>query len=101
MGPLVVFMADTGARPAEVVAVEHRHVYGALVEFAGHEDGARVAVGAHDSPRHGGCRGDAARPRDAPRLPRRRASHLVGLLLAGGVAAGAEAAGLEYRAPYN
>jgi site-specific recombinase XerD len=36
-GPLVIFMADTGARPAEAVAVEHRHVHGARVELPGHK----------------------------------------------------------------
>ena len=34
-GPLVVFMVDTGARPAEAVAVEHRHVHGSAVELPG------------------------------------------------------------------
>ena len=28
-GPIVVFMADTGARPGEAVALEHRHVHAA------------------------------------------------------------------------
>jgi integrase len=42
-GPLIVFMADTGARPAEAVAVEWRHVDldAATVELPGHKtDGA-------------------------------------------------------------
>jgi integrase len=34
-GPLVVFMADSGARPAEAIAVEHRHVTGSSVELPG------------------------------------------------------------------
>jgi integrase len=34
-GPLVVFMADTGARPAEAVGLEHRHVHEATVELPG------------------------------------------------------------------
>jgi len=36
-GPLVLFMADTGARPAEAVAVEHRNVHGGTVELPGHK----------------------------------------------------------------
>ncbi len=32
-----MFMADTGARPAEAVAVEHRNVHGAAVELPGHK----------------------------------------------------------------
>jgi integrase len=44
-GPLVVFMADTGARPGEAVALEHRHVSGAVVELPGTKtDGAWRAV---------------------------------------------------------
>ena len=34
-GPLVTFMADTGARPAEAIAVEHRHVSPGAVELPG------------------------------------------------------------------
>src|SRR5437764_12357825 len=34
-GPLVVFMADTGARPQEALRVEPRHVDGAIVELPG------------------------------------------------------------------
>jgi integrase len=34
-GPLVIFMADSGARPAEALAVEHRHVDGRAVELPG------------------------------------------------------------------
>lgn len=34
-GPLVLFMADTGARPGEAVALEHRHVHGSTVELPG------------------------------------------------------------------
>jgi integrase len=33
--PLVVFLADTGARPGEAVAVEHRHVHPPTVELPG------------------------------------------------------------------
>jgi integrase len=33
--PLVVFMADTGARPAEAVGLEQRHVDGSVVELPG------------------------------------------------------------------
>lgn len=36
-GPMVVFMADTGARPAEVRGLEHRHVDGSVVELPGHK----------------------------------------------------------------
>jgi integrase len=34
-GSLVIFMADSGARPGEAVALEHRHVDGAVVELPG------------------------------------------------------------------
>ncbi len=34
-GALVVFLADTGARPAEALALEHRHLDGAMVELPG------------------------------------------------------------------
>ena len=34
-GPLVMFMADTGARPAEAVALELRNVDGSVVELPG------------------------------------------------------------------
>lgn len=44
-GPLVVFMADTGARPAEVCALEHRHVDGERVYLPGTKtDGSRRVV---------------------------------------------------------
>jgi len=33
--PLVLFMADTGARPAEAAGLEHRHVDGSVVELPG------------------------------------------------------------------
>lgn len=33
--PLVVFLADTGARPAEAVNVEHKHLHGSTVELPG------------------------------------------------------------------
>jgi hypothetical protein len=33
--PLVVFMADSGARPVEAISVEHRHVDGAAVLLPG------------------------------------------------------------------
>jgi integrase len=33
--PLIIFMADTGARPAEAVSIEHRHVDGGVVELPG------------------------------------------------------------------
>jgi integrase len=32
-GPMVLFMADTGARPAEAARLEHRHVDGNVVEL--------------------------------------------------------------------
>jgi integrase len=34
-GPLIMFMADTGARPGEAISLEHRHVHGAHVELPG------------------------------------------------------------------
>lgn len=34
-GPMVLFMADTGARPAEAVRLEHRNVDGSVVELPG------------------------------------------------------------------
>jgi integrase len=34
-GPLVIFMADTGARPAEAIRLEHRHVHPPTVELPG------------------------------------------------------------------
>jgi integrase len=34
-GPLVVFMADTGARPGEAIRLEHRHVHPPTVELPG------------------------------------------------------------------
>jgi integrase len=34
-GPLIVFMADTGARPGEAIRLEHRHVHGSRVELPG------------------------------------------------------------------
>jgi integrase len=34
-GPLVTFMADSGARPAEAVNLQHRHVDGRVVELPG------------------------------------------------------------------
>jgi hypothetical protein len=34
-GPLVIFMADTGARPAEALRLEHRHVHPPTVELPG------------------------------------------------------------------
>ena len=33
--PIVMFMADTGARPGEVQGVEHTHVHGSVVELPG------------------------------------------------------------------
>jgi len=33
--PLVVFMADSGARPGEAIRLKHRHVHGATVELPG------------------------------------------------------------------
>jgi len=71
-GPLVVFMADTGARPAEAVAVEWRHVdlEARTVELPGSKNGARLAHRAPDAPRR---RRDPLRPAvvdDSPRVPR-------------------------------
>jgi integrase len=34
-GPMILFMADTGARPAEAVRLEHKHVDGTVVELPG------------------------------------------------------------------
>jgi integrase len=34
-GALVIFLADSGARPAEALSVEHRHLDGATVELPG------------------------------------------------------------------
>jgi len=34
-GPLIIFMADTGARPGEAIRLEHRHVHGSRVELPG------------------------------------------------------------------
>lgn len=81
-GPLVIFMADTGARPCEAVAVERKHIDGSVVELPGRKtEGAWRTV-------HMTIRGVAAvesvppSDLDSPRLSHRRASDLMGLLLA-------------------
>jgi integrase len=49
-GPLIIFAVDSGARPGELVALEHRHVDGDRVYLPGEKtDGARRVV--HLTPR--------------------------------------------------
>jgi integrase len=102
-GPLVIFMADTGARPAEAVAVEWRHVDVAAgtVELPGVKtDLAWRTV--HLTSR--GRSAIAAMPRA---ITTRHVFHVDGRPISWGYffrevwKAALEAAGLEYRAPYN
>lgn len=102
-GPLVVFMADTGARPSEAIAVEWRHVDldAATVELPGVKtDLAWRTV-------HLTKRGVAA-IRAVPRtLTTRRVFNVEGRPISWPYfwrevwKAALDAAGLEYRPPYN
>jgi integrase len=102
-GPLVVFMADSGARPAEALRVEWRHVdLGAgTVELPG----AKTELAWRTV--HLTSRGVAA-IRSVPRaLQTRRVFNVDGRPISWPYSyreiwrAALEAAGLEYRAPYN
>jgi integrase len=100
-GPLVVFMADSGARPAEALAVEHRHVDGSVVELPGTktEQAWRTV---HLTSR--GVDSIASIPRA---LATRRVFHVDGRPISWTYFArevwrpALGAAGLPYRAPYN
>jgi integrase len=102
-GPLVVFMADTGARPAEAIAVEWRHVDldAATVELPGFKtDRAWRTV-------HMTSRGVEA-IREMPRaIGTRRVFHVDGRPISWVYfwrevwTPALNAAGLEHRAPYN
>jgi len=100
-GPLVIFMADTGARPAEAVAVEHRHVDGATVELPGTKTEAAWRTV------HLTSRGRAAIESMPRALKTRRVFHIDGRPISWVYfwrevwKPALEAAGLEYRAPYN
>ena len=103
-GPLVLFMADTGARPAEAVAVEWRHVDldAATVELPGFKtDLAWRTV-------HLTSRGVDAVRRAMPRaLKTRRVFHIDGRPISWVYfwrevwTPALKTAGLEHRAPYN
>jgi integrase len=88
-GPVVLFMADTGARPSEAVSVEHRHVDGGVVELPGTKtEQSWRAV--HMTRR--GIESVSAIPR-ALHTRNVFQADLVGLLLAQGLAARARAGG--------
>jgi len=102
-GPLVVFMADTGARPAEAVAVEWRHVdlEARTVELPGSKT--ELAWRTVHLTRRGV---DAIR--SVPRsLTTRRVFHVDGRPISWAYfyrevwTPALETAGLEHRAPYN
>jgi integrase len=100
-GPLVLFMADTGARPKEAVNVEHRHVDGDVVELPGTktEQSWRTV---HMTGR--GADAVASMPRA---LQTRRVFHIDGRPISWVYfwrevwRPALELAGLEYRRPYN
>jgi integrase len=99
--PLVTFMADTGARPAEAIAVEHRHLSGAAVELPGRKTTLAWRT-VHMTGR--GCNAVAAVPRA---LNTRCVFHVDGRPISWVYfrrevwAPALEAAGLEHRPPYN
>jgi integrase len=100
-GPLVIFMADTGPRPAEAVAVEHRHVSGSTVEIPGTKtDGAWRTV-------HMTRRGQAAVAAMPRSISTRRVFHIDGRPISWTYFRrevwhpALEAAGLKQRQPYN
>jgi integrase len=99
-GPLVIFMADTGARPAEAVAVEHRNVHGSTVELPGHKT-ARAWRSVHMTER--GVDAVAAVPRA---IATRKVFHVDGRPISWDYfrrevwAPALETASLDARAPY-
>jgi integrase len=99
-GPLVIFMADTGARPAEAVMLEHRHVDGNVVELPGVK-----TVGAWRTV-HMTRRGVEAIQSVPRALNTRRVFHIDGRPISWPYFyrevwhTALELAGLEYRAPY-
>jgi integrase len=94
-------MADTGARPSEAVAVEHRHVHGATVELPG-----RKTILAWRTV-HMTSRGVAAVESVPRALTTRRVFHIDGRPISWVYfwrevwKPALHAAGLEYRPPYN
>jgi integrase len=102
VAPLVIFMADTGARPAEAVAVEWRHVdlEARTVELPGSKT--NLAWRTVHLTRRGLRRSARCRLAHEPqRLSDRRALDVLGVLLPRRVVPALEAAGLEHRAPHN
>jgi integrase len=100
-GPLVIFMADTGARPAEAVGLEHRHVDGSVVELPGSKtEHAWRTV-------HMTERGVAAIARMPRALQTRRVFHIDGRAISWVYfwreiwRPALDLAGLAYRPPYN
>lgn len=97
----MVFLADTGARPAEAIGVEHRHVSGATVELPGHKTASAWRT-VHLTSR--GTAAIAAMPRA---ISTRRVFHIDGRPISWPYFAGQvwrpalELAGLPHRAPYN
>lgn len=100
-GPLVLFMADTGARPGEAVALERRHVDGSVVELPGSKtEHAWRTV-------HMTERGVAAVESMPTALQTRNVFHIEGRPISWVYfwrevwRPALELAGLPYRAPYN
>ena len=100
-GALVVFMADTGARPAEVLGVEHRHIDGVAVELPGKKSDAAWRT-VHMTPR-----GVEAVERVPRSILTRRVFHIDERPISWPYFSrevwrpALDAAGLEYRCPYN
>jgi integrase len=100
-GPLVIFMADTGARPAEAIAVEHRHVSKSAVELPGRKTTLAWRTV------HMTSRGHAAVTAVPRALATRCVFHVDGRPISWVYfrrevwAPALEAAGLEPRPPYN
>jgi integrase len=94
-------MADTGARPAEAVAVEHRHVHAGTVELPG----AKTELAWRTV--HMTSRGQAAVAGISRSISTRRVFHVEGRPISWVYfwrevwRPAVEAVGLEYRAPYN
>ena len=96
-GAMILFMADSGARPGEAVMLEWRHVDldAGTVELPGVKTRVGVADGASRHARHGRDPPGAPRVADTARLPHRRQAGFVRLLPPRGLASRAALGGLR------